>query len=243
MPRIDRDGVDLTFLRRKTMALLVYLAVTGRPHSRGTIAALLWGDLPQEKAAANLRKILVDLRNHASTLVLITRDTVAFNSGCCRYLDIVAFERAVDAGLAHADAGTLNAAVQLYQGDFLEGFSVPDAVAFDDWALLYREHLRDRLADALRALAEGCAREGNYRDAIAAARRMLVLDPWREEVHRLLMTLYAHAGERTSAIMQYRLCERVLIEELGVAPVQDTTALYRHILAGVCPGESRMPLR
>jgi DNA-binding SARP family transcriptional activator len=238
MPRIDRGGVPLTFLRRKTTALLIYLAVTGRPHSRGAIADLLWSNLPRERAAANLRKILVDLRNHAPDLALVTRDTITFNPACNAYLDVVAFAEAVDRNLALPDTGTLDAAIGLYQGDFLVGFNLPDAIAFDEWSLLYREHLLGKLIDALHVLAKERAREGKHHAAIAAARRLLLIDPWREEGHRLLMTLHACAGERTAAIVQYQACQRILAEELGVTPLAETTALYQQIIAAPAPRQS-----
>ncbi|MCB9007734.1 MAG: hypothetical protein H6656_10275 [Ardenticatenaceae bacterium] len=46
----------------KGQALLVYLAVTQRPHARTSLAGLLWGDLPEGSARANLRLTLSKLR-------------------------------------------------------------------------------------------------------------------------------------------------------------------------------------
>ena len=42
---IRRDDEPLNgFVSAKAEALLIYLAVTGRPHRRETLAGLLWGD-------------------------------------------------------------------------------------------------------------------------------------------------------------------------------------------------------
>jgi DNA-binding SARP family transcriptional activator len=46
----------------KATALLVYLAVTGCGHSRSALAGLLWSDLPEATARANLRLVLTKLR-------------------------------------------------------------------------------------------------------------------------------------------------------------------------------------
>ena len=39
-PGVTRDGVAVPFARRKTLALLAYLAVSGRAHNRDALAAL-----------------------------------------------------------------------------------------------------------------------------------------------------------------------------------------------------------
>ena len=43
-PRIELDGAPTQIGRRKAVALLAYLAVTGRTHRRESLAALLWPD-------------------------------------------------------------------------------------------------------------------------------------------------------------------------------------------------------
>ena len=40
-PRIERDGVPISIHRRKAVALLAYLAVSGGRHSRDALATLL----------------------------------------------------------------------------------------------------------------------------------------------------------------------------------------------------------
>jgi DNA-binding SARP family transcriptional activator len=42
--RITRGGAPLSFARRKALALLAYLVLTGRPHSREALASLLTGE-------------------------------------------------------------------------------------------------------------------------------------------------------------------------------------------------------
>ena len=75
----------------KSQALLCYLAVTGRPHSREKLAGLLWGDKPEASAKANLRKSLSTLRQLFGDALIITRQTVAFNRDSAYWLDVEAF--------------------------------------------------------------------------------------------------------------------------------------------------------
>jgi hypothetical protein len=55
-PRIECNGEPIEIRRRKAMALIVYLAVTGRGHSRDALATLLWPDHDQSRARAGLRR-------------------------------------------------------------------------------------------------------------------------------------------------------------------------------------------
>ncbi len=92
-PQISRDGAPVTgFVYNKALALLGYLAVTGRPHSRESLAGLLWGEMPDAAAKANLRKILSALRGVAGHELTIDRQTVAFDVESTHWLDTGIFE-------------------------------------------------------------------------------------------------------------------------------------------------------
>ena len=71
---------------------------------------------------------------------------------------------------------------------------------------------------------------------VAAARRLLALEPWREEAHRQLMLLLARSGQRSAALAQYEACRRALAEELGAEPARETVGLYQRLAAGPLPG-------
>lgn len=231
-PRILRDGHSLTALTAaKTRALLFYLAVTGRPHTRAALAALLWGDSPDEAARASLRKALQTLRQHLDPFLHIERETVglAAEPGC--WVDVNAFTAALDRAGAEDDTA-LCRAVDLYRGDFLEGFYVRDAPDFEAWWLAERARLRELALDSLQRLAEQAAAADNLEVAVALTRRLLVLEPWREQDHRRLMTWLARSGQRPAALAQFELCRQVLADELGVEPSAETLALVGRIRRG-----------
>ena len=114
-------------------------------------------------------------------------------------------------------------------GDFLEGFGLRDSIAYDDWQFFQAEGLRQELASALERLVRGHSAQGNQEAALAYARRWLALDPLHEPAHRQLMQLYAQTGQRSAALRQYQECVRILDEELGLAPAEETTDLYEQI--------------
>ena len=55
-PRIERDSAPVVVDTRKAIALIAYVAVTHQPHSRDTLAALLWPEYDHTRAYANLRR-------------------------------------------------------------------------------------------------------------------------------------------------------------------------------------------
>jgi len=121
-------------------------------------------------------------------------------------------------------------AVELYRGDFLEGFIVKDSYEFEDWAFFERERLQRRFLEALTELSDYCSRQGEYERAIAYAIQILSRDNLQENIHRELMRLYYAAGNRSAALRQYEICKEVTERELGVAPLAETTTLYEQIL-------------
>jgi DNA-binding SARP family transcriptional activator len=225
-PRIERDGTLVTVGRRKALALLAYLAVTARAHTRDTVATLLWPELSQSKARAGLRNALTSLRNALGEDCLETdRESVRLNTHSGFRIDVDEFRERLAQTRTHghppdtpcADClSTLAEAADLYRDDFLAGFNLPDSPAFDEWQFFQREGLREDLARALESLANALCDGGDCEAALPYVRRWLALDPLHEPVHRFLMRLYARLGQRAAALRQYAECERVLKEELGV---------------------------
>jgi tetratricopeptide (TPR) repeat protein len=120
-------------------------------------------------------------------------------------------------------------AATLYRGDFLSGFTLRDAPAFDDWQFFETETLRRELASVLERLARGHAQSHEFEIAIGYARRWLALDSLHEAAHYQLMQLYVWADQRTTALRQYAECVRLLEQELGVPPQAETIDLYNAI--------------
>ena len=231
-PRIILDSYPLAALTStKAQALLFYLAVTGRPHTRAALAALLWGDVPDDLARASLRKALQALRQDLAPFLRIERDAVSMAPGADLWVDAVAFD-AIVSNLGSTDEVRLQAAVDLYQGDFLEGFYVRGAPEFEAWWLAERARLRELALYSIQQLAEHAAAQSDLAQAIALTRRLLALEPWREQDHRWLMTWLAQSGQRSAALAQFELCRQILADELAVEPADETTALVERIRRG-----------
>jgi DNA-binding SARP family transcriptional activator/predicted ATPase len=239
--QITLDEEPVTgFVSDKVRALLAYLAVeTGQPHRREKLAGLLWPDWPEQSARANLRRALANLRqaigDHQATppFLHISRQTVQFNQASDAWIDVAAFTDLLQArAFSRETIRQLEQAAELYRGDFLDGFSVADSPAFDEWMLLNREWLRRLVMEALHRLAACHEQDGEYERGLQHAWRQMELDPCRENAHRQLMRLLTLSGQRSAALAQYETCRRLLTEELGVEPAAETASLYEQIRSG-----------
>ena len=219
-------GMLLDTDTRKATAMLAYLALTGERQSRDALAAFLWPDFDDSRAKAALRRTLSALKSAVGGEALyITREVIGLKVAKT-WCDVAQFQ-ALLAG--EPDVDQLETAVALYRDDFLAGFSLRDSLPFDDWQLLQSQSLRRDLESALEELTRLHISREAYDQALPLAHRWLALDPLREEVHRLLMQIYAWLGQPNAALRQYRDCVRILEEELGVSPLAETTALYEAI--------------
>ncbi len=256
-PQVRLEGDSLTRLRSdKVCALLAYLAVEAdRPHRREKLAGLLWPGYPEASARASLRRALADLRavlvdESADPPYLdVTRQTIQFDATSEAWVDVTAFTRLIKPRklLDEAAITGWEGAVQLYRGEFMEGFSLPDSPAFDEWMLLNREQLGRQMVETLEHLGECLEERGVYQRGLAHIRRAAEIDPLRESAQRGLMRLLALSGQREAALSQYDACSRVLAAELGVEPSAETSELYELIVRGdfspVAPGEDGTPRR
>ena len=232
-PQVRLQGLLVTgFRSSKAQALFYYLAVTGRPHSRSTLAGLLWGDQPEVAARASLSKCLSNLHDLVGDAVLIERQTITFNRNHPYQLDTERFAAGVGAPPTREAIQPLHAALALYRGDFLEGFYVRDAPDFEQWVLVQRAHYREAVVQGYLALAAFTDQQGDLPQAITYTRRLLALEPWREEAHRQLMVLLARSGQRSAALAQFETCRHILDEELAVEPDAETLAVVEAIRAG-----------
>jgi DNA-binding SARP family transcriptional activator/predicted ATPase len=256
--QVTPDGEPVAHFGANTsQALLAYLAMhAGAPCQRTSLAGLLWSDYDQSSALTNLRQALRRLRtaigdrDASSSLLQTTRTTIALDPESDYWLDVDAFSRALELVRVHthrsvetcaACAARLAEAVELYRGEFLNGFSL-DSALFEEWMVVERERLHGEMLEALGHLAAYHEAQGVHEEAARYARQALTLEPWREDAHRALMRALALGGQRGAALAQYEACRAVLREELGVEPGEETTELYERIRDGeVLPGTRSRP--
>lgn len=232
-PQIHTNGLSLsTVITGRELALLAFLAVTGKSHDRGTLVDLLWNDVSEQQALKNLRNVLYSLRKSIGSYLDITRQKLALMADNSYWLDVTIFHNYWLAPQSSDRQEMLPEILKLYRGNFLEGFTIQDAPVFEMWLLEQQRTLQDHALQGLHLLTQQYMADSNTEAALLTTRRILHMAPWDENAHRQLMLLYAYSGQRSAALAQYNLCQQALATEYGVAPMPETTALYMQIKAG-----------
>ncbi|MBX3011505.1 MAG: tetratricopeptide repeat protein [Caldilineaceae bacterium] len=229
---IRYDDQILLFETSKSQALLIYLALNRGWWARDLLAELLWPDMANAQARKNLRDGLLQARAAVGDWVIADAQRIRFAHERVYAIDVLQFTEAVAQGRREADWHQVQAALQLYQGDFLQGFHVRKAAPFEEWVTQKREELYTQQIDALEWLAEQQLLQHDYHAGLNTNRRLIKLEPWRESGHRRHMQLLALHGRIGEALAHYSLCQRLLLEELGIEPSAETTTLYEQIRSG-----------
>ena len=173
-------------VRNKTVALISYLAYESRPIGRDFLSTLLWPFSGQSAARGNLRTVI-----HDATKVL-PQNSVLSNSDTLQLsreqvsVDLWHFSSALEClSEAPPPLDRLVAATEVYCGDFLEGFTLPDCVDFDSWQLLATESMRSQLALVLQGIVTARIKSGEVDMALEPASRLVSLDPLEESSARV----------------------------------------------------------
>jgi DNA-binding SARP family transcriptional activator len=258
--QIDLNGTSLSGkISDKAMCLLAYLVHEfDRPHRREYLAEMFWPGKPPGMGRNNLRQTLAILRlslgdrGAASPYLHVTRDEIQFNEQSEYFADANTFVRLIEESATHnhealikceACKGRLKRAVDLYQGDFLEAAPSTDCQLFEEWILIQREAHKRKMLKTLERLISLSEKRQAFRDASDCARRLVEIEPWDEENHRLLMRMLAQDGNRSAALKQYEICQKVIFNEFHVETTKETTALYEAIRQGKWnPPNDRHPI-
>lgn len=112
----------------------------------------------------------------------------------------------------------LERALDLYQGDFLEGEE-------SAWTVLARERMRARLLRVARRLGESFEHAGHWAEAGELYARMRELFPLDEELCRHLIRSHMARDERVQAMGIYGRCREVMAKVLGVLPSPSIRAM------------------
>lgn len=209
---------------RKALWLLALLTLRhGRPVAREWLASTLWPDADLSVAFTNLRPVMWELRralgDQAFRLQSPDRVTVILDLEGAD-VDLAQFDALVRKGTLEA----LESALNLYRGPLLEGCP-------EEWAPQERGSREQDCIQALQLLAETAVASGDYPKAADSYQRLITLDPWRDAPRRGLMNALAKSGDVNAALQVYRNFANLLRGETGLAPDDQTTALYTRLRA------------
>ena len=238
---VEQDGVlaDREALAGRQPAL-VLTALAWRPGTaveRDRLVELLWEDRPPpaswETAVAT---VVSGLRQALEPCGLIIDSTwrayrLAAGDGGGWWADVDAARRALHQAEGAVHAGRMQevyawtgVVTSITKRTLLAGIE-------GDWVEARRRELVELRLRGLDCAVRFCRWNGEHSAAVAYARTMLELDPLREPSQRALMEAQLAAGDRASALRTYEACRRLLAEQLGADPSEETRDLHRRLLA------------
>src|SRR5712692_2414826 len=261
-PEVRHADQMLLFSTRKELALLIYLAVEGRVHLRKNLSEQFWPEGDARHGRAALRLTVLHLRHLLGEgagvdpvpHLLIQRDTLGLDLTSAVELDLHILLEACTSARASTNTtltmpqeahrtllARLQRAISLLRGEFLEGFSLRDAPAFDDWVRFQREYWHLRTSEVFDRLSQMQFEAGELEAAIETVNRWLVLAPLQEDAYRRLMRLHFAVGDRAAALHTYDNCRARLSTDMQTEPALETVALASRMRAVAPPRRKEAP--
>jgi DNA-binding SARP family transcriptional activator len=221
-------------------ALLKYVVNSkDEPLPRSQVIYHLWPDLDQDEAERQLSALLQtfrrmtrsDLPNH--DFVVESGGELYLNPDADVWVDAFEFETNVTMAQAAQEAGDVDialglylSALALYKEDYLR------ENLYEDWPSDRREKLREMWINSMFRVSAMCADRCEYTDSVRLMKKILEIDPYRENAYQALMLYLSRAGRRGEAIQLYRYAERLFAQHLAAQPAPSTRMLYEKILRG-----------
>ncbi|HEV8580051.1 MAG TPA: BTAD domain-containing putative transcriptional regulator [Thermoanaerobaculia bacterium] len=239
----QRDGGgerDLDCRLRRAFQVLAYLACAPNLQAgRAELIEAVWPTEGERTIERNFHPTMSHLRRalEGGHRAKDQPAPLLFRNGVYRLspevmweIDVADFNRLVEEGRERAGRGDLEEAAndlrrawRLYRGPFLQGY-------YEAWVASRREICQRLYLELLRELGDLCVRLGRAEEAMDAYRTILVEDPLQERIHLAVMRLYAEQGRRDLVRRQYDHLCRLLLEELGVPPMPETTRDYHRLM-------------
>ncbi len=224
----------------KTRLLLKYLVTEwDQPVQRSTIRYLLWPDLDDAEADSRLRALLENVHPGlpggalAEGYVHMDGTMVRLNVNGNIWVDAHEFETHVKVAQSAQEDGDMERALSLFLGAlalYKEDYLRDNL--YDDWPSDRRERLRELWISSMFRVAAICADRCEYADSVRLMKKVLDIDPYRENAYQALMLYLSRAGRRGEAIQLYRYAERLFAQHLAAQPAPSTRLLYEKILRG-----------
>ncbi|MEZ4656354.1 MAG: BTAD domain-containing putative transcriptional regulator [Caldilineaceae bacterium] len=208
----------------------LFLCLLAHPDglTKEEIGALFWSDSAPAQLKARFKNMVYRLRRALDPdTVMFTDNVYMFNRELDYSYDVEEFlgfaARANEANALEEKKQLLQAAIELYQGDYL-----PDTDAM--WAWLERERLRRIFTEINLNLGELHLELSEFAEAIAVCQALFNEDSCLEDAHRLAMRVYAAMGNRAAVVRQYEQCLRALREEVDAPPSDQTNELFEMLM-------------
>ena len=128
-------------------------------------------------------------------------------------------DRSANGAIEHLDLlARLEGTLEIYRGEFMEGFYLEDAPEFELWLEAERARWRGVFGELCERVSRLQAGTGRVDRAIATARLWVRQAPLEEGAHLRLAELLSAAGEGEGALRAYVEFQNTLGRELEIEP-------------------------
>jgi two-component SAPR family response regulator/type II secretory pathway predicted ATPase ExeA/Flp pilus assembly protein TadD len=213
---------------KELLGLLIVLS-DSRNATREKLASSLWPELNDPGSKANFRVTLTRLNQALEYPVLRHEGQIVCLDPDKTVVDAWEFERLFKEfdflkrqAKLHPAEDRARRALAYYKGDLLPEFYVGP---ISD----KQRELKEKAKDLLSWLAGRCQERWEWTEAVALARRHLLLDPCDERAGRIIIEGLYNLGDRTGAIRQFEHLKSILKNELNAEPGLETMKIYRRV--------------
>ncbi len=237
----DEEGErDLDWRLKRAFQVLAFLASSpGLQAGREEVIEAVWPTEGERTIERNFHPTLSHLRRALEggnrgkdrpAPLLFRNGVYRLNPEVGWEIDILELSRLGDEGKELAGRGETAAAAEtwqrawrLYRGPFLQGY-------YEGWVAIRRDQYQRRYLDLLRDLGNLHVDLGRNEEAMDAFRSYLIEDPFQESIHVEVMRLYAKQGRRDLVRRQYDQLCRILLTDLGQAPMGETAKEFHELM-------------
>jgi len=198
--------------------LLAFVALRRGRVERLLAAGSLWPFVDDDRASGNLRSALWRLRRADIDVMVTDRWSLSLHPHVETDVALLtAWANRVVRSTPAADDLMLDR-LPADALDLLPGW-------YDDWAIIEREQMRQRLLHAIEALSRHLMSEARYADAVDIALTAVAAEPLRESAQRALLEAQLAQGNWVEARRTYSNFASLTRSELGLEPSRQLAAL------------------
>jgi DNA-binding SARP family transcriptional activator len=218
-PYVTRNGRRID-VPEGSKRLLAFLALRRCRVERCHAAGTLWPAVDDRRAAGNLRSALWRLRGADIDVLEADKRSI----GLCQGVTVDIHEV--------ADWATRLVTQRPLPGDLSLSWPFAHALdllpgCYDDWAIIERERMRQRMLHALEALSRAMTAMGRYGEAVDAAMTAISVEPLRESAQRALLEAHLAEANLSEARRDFLSYRDLVRRELGVEPSVELASLVR----------------
>jgi DNA-binding SARP family transcriptional activator len=228
--RINGKLISSTEWQTKSVRdMFFYFFFMAKPVTKEKIGAAFWPDISPAQLKLRFKNNIYRLRHALGQEVILFEDNLyRFNTDLDYECDLDQYESELALARTTQDISQqidhYQKAFELVHGPFLEDIHA-------DWAWHQRERLDQLYLSFTLTLARLLLQKGSKEEALQVCQRALDRDHCMEEAHQLAMQIYATMRDKAAITRQYRLCQKILHNELGSDPSPETQAVFQLTLS------------